>query len=110
MSETVRWMLERIQNYRNINKTAAAESKHASRIVLMVTGVVTAIDSAQSEICQFFHNGRHREAVYGKYIGFVGVLSMRVMVSDRHIYSINAEALQPANLLSHDGKIGGGDV
>jgi hypothetical protein len=110
MSKTVRWMRKPIHYCKNINKTADAESRHASRIALPVTEVATAIDSNQSETCQFFNNGRHREAVYGKYLGFVGVLSMRVMVCDLHVHSIKTAALQPANLPSHEGEIGGGDV
>jgi hypothetical protein len=96
MSETVRWMRGRIQNCKNINKTADAESRHATRIVLTVTEVATAIDSNQSETCQFFHNGPHREAVRGKRIRFLDVSGRRAMAFSRPVQSKNPTPPQSA--------------
>jgi hypothetical protein len=110
MSKTVRWMRERIQNYRNINKTAVAEPKQATSIALTVAECATSIDVLQSEICQFFHKGQRGEPVLGKRIEFLDVLSMCMTASNHHLHSIYAGALQYTILPSEAGDIGGDHV
>jgi hypothetical protein len=110
MSETVRWMRERTHYCKNIYKTTVAEQRHATRIVLTATEVVTAIGSNQSETGQFFHSSLHSEAVPGKRIEFLDVLSMCMTVSNHHLYSIKPAPLRYTILPSHAGEIGGNHV